>query len=92
MFAPADVYLKDNNTYLKYSQDETMKSLYSQINWSNWYAFPPGTGRHETEHERGFYQWAIENKYPVGTTHPLEQAHAAAANLMQDKFNSLISI
>lgn len=91
LFAPADNYLRNNSTYLKFSQDDTMKSLYSQINWDNWYAFPPGTGRHETEHERGFYQWALENKYPVGTTHPLEQAHADAANLMTDKFNELIS-
>ena len=36
---------------------------------------------------RGFYQWAIENKYPVGTTHPLEEAHAAAAELLQETFD-----
>ena len=36
---------------------------------------------------RGFYQWAVENKYPVGTTHPLDEAHAAAAKLLRETFN-----
>jgi hypothetical protein len=43
-----------------------------------------------TTDPRGFYQWARENKYPVGTTHPLEAAHADAAKLMQEKFNELV--
>jgi hypothetical protein len=91
LFTPADIFLKDSSTYHKFVQDETIQSLYSQITWHNWYVFPPGTGKHETEHERGFYQWAMENKYPVGTTHPLELAHSDAATLMMDKFNKLIS-
>jgi hypothetical protein len=92
LFAPADIYLENHNNCLKHSQDATMSTVYNQINWDNWYTFPPGAGKHETEHDRGFYQWAIENKYPAGTTHPLEQAHADAAHLMKDKFNELVSI
>jgi len=90
LFCPADTYLKDNDICIRHLQDDTMRSVYNQINWDNWYAFPPGTGKHETEHPRGFYQWAIENKYKVGTTHPLEDAHTDAARLMQEKFNELV--
>jgi hypothetical protein len=90
LFAPADIYLKDNDTYLRHKNDVTMSAIYNQINWGNWYTFPPGEGKHETEHERGFYQWALENKYKVGTTHPLESAHRDAAQLMQEKFNELV--
>jgi hypothetical protein len=90
LFAPADIYLKDNDICLRHAQDTTMSTVYNQINWDNWYAFPPGVSKHETEHPRGFYQWALENKYKVGTTHPLEDAHRAAAQLMQEKFNELV--
>jgi hypothetical protein len=90
IFVPADTYLNGNDIYLRHEHDDSIRALYTQINWNNWYAFPPGAGKHETEHERGFYQWAIENKYKVGTTHPLEDAHRDAAELMQEKFNELV--
>ena len=55
-----------------------------------WYMFPAGTEPGETLTPRGFYQWAVENKYAVGPdNHPLEQAHADAANLLLDKFNEV---
>jgi hypothetical protein len=54
--------------------------------------FPPGVGANQTETPRGFYQWAVENKYPVGPeNHPLEQAHIDASKLMQEKFNDLVT-
>jgi len=90
LFAPADIYLENNGIYLRHKNDPTMNSIYSQINWHKWYTFPPGTHPHETQDPRGFYQWAVENKYPVGTTHPLEEAHQDAANLMKDRFNELV--
>ena len=31
-----------------------------------------------------------ENKYKIGVTHPLEDAHQDAAKLMQEKFNELV--
>ena len=44
-----------------------------------------------TTSPRGFYQWAVENKYDIGPMqHPLEQAHRDAAILMQEKFNELV--
>lgn len=82
----------DNRLFYNNSVDTDMyiNTLYKQIDFDCWYMFPPGTKAHETQEPRGFYQWAIENKYPVGTTHPLEQAHYDAAQLMKDKFNELV--
>ena len=70
--------------------DPNVKALLSQVNMDKWYLFPRGHGVNQVETPRGFYQWAMENKYPVGTTHPLEQAHQAAANIMQEKFNEMV--
>jgi hypothetical protein len=53
--------------------------------------FPSGKGPDQTESPRGFYQWAVENKYDCGKeNHPLEQAHQDAANLMKEQFNELV--
>lgn len=73
------------------SQDEYLRDLYESIDWDNWYFFPAGTSASETQYPRGFYQWAIENNYEVGTTHPLEQAHYDAYILIKDKFNELVA-
>jgi hypothetical protein len=88
LFVPADIYLEDAH----YAQlnDTTMSAIYNQIKWEHWYTFPKGTKTNETRFPRGFYQWAVENKYPIGTSHPLEQAHFDASKLMQEKFNELV--
>jgi hypothetical protein len=88
MFTCADNRILQNYTIEQ--NDTVIKSLVMQLDMSRWFWFPAGTESHETCEARGFYQWAIENKYPVGTTHPLEPAHAAAAELMKDKFNELV--
>jgi hypothetical protein len=91
-------YLKSNNIpYLFTAVDNTIfhnrtvsdqtdsyvRSLYNQIDHSNWYWFPKS---------KGFYQWAVENKYNVGpTAHPLEQAHIDAAELIKDKFHEMVT-
>ena len=71
--------------------DSVINSLYEQIDFEFWFWFPAGLDPHETQNPRGFYQWALENKYPMGTTHPLEPAHQAAAQLMKEKFNELVT-
>ena len=84
---------QDNNIFHHYettSNNLNIKTLNEQIDMDNWYLFPRGYGVDQVEHPRGFYQWAMENKYPVGTTHPLEQAHADAAKFMQEKFNEMV--
>ena len=70
--------------------DSTINSLIQQIDLTKWFWFPAGTEVNETRERRGFYQWAMENKYPIGTTHPLELAHQDAAQLMKEKFNELV--
>lgn len=62
-----------------------------KLDYTNWFLFPPGFGPDQTETPRGFYQWAVENKYSCGIQdHPLEAAHLAAAELMKEKFNELV--
>ena len=83
----------DNSLIYNYTvsqNDSTIMSLVNQIDFSQWFWFPRGEAEWETQKPRGFYQWAKENKYPIGTTHPLEQAHADAAKLMQEKFNEMV--
>jgi len=52
---------------------------------------PPGKEANETQAPRGFYQWALENKYSIAPMgHPLEEAHHDASLLLEDKFNELV--
>jgi len=63
-----------------------------EIDWKKWYLFPVGTDTNETTTPRGFYQWAIENKYNMGGDgHPLESAHKDAAQLIKEKFDEMVS-
>ena len=62
-----------------------------KLDYSNWFMFPPATEKWLTTEPRGFYQWAVENKYKCGVDkHPLEQAHQDAAELMREKFNEMV--
>jgi len=90
LFVPADNHFYDHPNYFR-RKDEYIDSLYNQIDWNNWFFFESGTQVNHTKEPRGFYQWAVENKYPVGTTHPLEEAHSAAAILLKEKFNELVT-
>lgn len=88
MFTCADTSLLYN--YTIDLRDPVIMSVFNQIDLDKWFLFPKSENSWETTQPRGFYQWAVENKYPVGTTHPLEQAHQDAAKLMQEKFNELV--
>lgn len=90
LFLPADNHFYNHPNYYR-QQDEYLDSLYKQIKWNQWFFFESGTRANETKEPRGFYQWAMENKYPVGTTHPLEEAHADAATLIKEKFDELVT-
>lgn len=68
-----------------------LELLDSRTNMDNWYLFPEGTDPGDTLTPRGFYQWAVENKYSIGPDgHPLEQAHRDAADLIKEKFDELV--
>lgn len=89
LFMPADNHFYDHPNYYR-QRDEIIDSLYNQIDWGQWFFFEVGAGPDQTIEPRGFYQWAVENKYPIGTTHPLEEAHSAAAELIKEKFDELV--
>jgi len=86
MFTCADNLLFYNHSM----SDANVQALHNQIDHDHWFWFPAGVDPQDTCQPRGFYQWAVENKYPVGATHPLESAHQAATQLMQGKFNELV--
>lgn len=86
-------YLKLNNiSYLFLSVDQSIeeckywcskdsnKRLLNQIDFSNWFWFPG---------DLGFYTWSLENKFPFGTTHPLEPAHSEAAELIYEHLRTI---
>ena len=79
MFTCADYSFVESYTIK--NPDVTIQSLFDQVDFSKWFIFPDN---------KGFYQWAMDNKYPIGDTHPLEAAHRDAALLMKDKFYELV--
>jgi hypothetical protein len=90
LFMTSDNHFYHHENYVR-SHDADIDNLYNNINWQNWFWFPPGIQTNETLAPRGFYQWAIENKYNMGSAgHPLEQAHKDAAELIKEKFNELV--
>ena len=90
LFTAADNCIVQNFT-IEQPADVYVKNLYDQIDQTNWFWFPKGSEEHETVQPRGFYQWAMENKYSVGVTnHPLELAHLDASKLIKEQFNELV--
>jgi hypothetical protein len=80
-----------NISYLFTCVDNCIVTDNPKIKWDNWYFFPPGTEANQTTIPRGFYQWAVENKYSIGPDgHPLELAHEDAAMLIKEKFDELV--
>jgi hypothetical protein len=72
--------------------DKVMGSMYHNLDWRRWFFFPQGERYPKTTTPRGFYQWAVEEKYQQGPQlHPLEAAHKQAAKLMSDRFLTAIS-
>lgn len=68
IFTAADENIIDVNT-----DDESVKTLQQQLNklWG-WFD------------NKGFYTWARDEKYPFGTTHPLDLAHIEAAHIFYE--------
>ena len=75
--------LADNSLFYKEldqhkEQDQFMKALHKEIDFTNWYFFG--------ERCMGFNQWALLEDYERGTTHPLDKSHRDAVKLMSLKF------
>ena len=60
--------------------DQTLKTLLTQIDFNRWAYFPINLG---------FYNWAKENNFSFGTTHPLEDAHIAASDILYERIRNL---
>jgi len=82
MFTLADNSLFYQELTHHKNQDSFLNALHSEIDLSKWFFFG--------ERCMGFNQWALLNDYPRGTTHPLDQAHADAVQLMLPTFKKLI--
>jgi hypothetical protein len=71
--------------------DRVMESMHHHLDWRRWFFFPQGERYPKTETPRGFYQWAVEERYEQGPQlHPLEDAHKSAARLISDRFLTLL--
>ena len=81
MFTLADNTLFYNEFKQHKDQDPLMTALHNEIDFSKWYSFG--------ERMMGFNQWAMLEGYPRGTTHPLDEAHQDAVQLMLPTFNKL---
>ncbi len=82
MFTLADNSLFYNNNEQHKDKDKFMSALHNEIDLTKWFFFG--------ERKMGFNQWALLNNYPRGTTHPLDEAHKDAVQLMLPTFNKLI--
>lgn len=82
IFCSADSNIQSNEIYHR-RKDSCIDSIYNSIDWLSWFSF-------DQQSSKGFYPWACDNKYSIGTTHPLEQAHIEAANLIEERFNALV--
>lgn len=72
LFTGVDSCLFDN--VKKHLEDPSMRTLFNQLD-NNWFWFPKN---------RGFYTWAKEERFPFATTHPKEEAHQEAAQLIYE--------
>ena len=79
IFSMVDEALLNNCTYSM--NDENISILYNQIDFDRWITFP---------NNQGFYTWARDFKYPIGSSHPLEPAHVDAATYIKENYNELV--
>ena len=85
------IFTAADNIVFSYKDDPQLQAYWAMVDFNNWYMFPAANEPWNTVTPRGFYQWAVENKYPIGPyQHPLEQAHQDAAELIKGKFNELV--
>lgn len=78
LFTGVDKCLIDNVN--KHTTDLSVQTLWQQLDFNKWFWFPK---------DKGFYTWAKDNKFPFATTHPREEAHIEATNLIYEHFRNL---
>ena len=78
MFTLADNSLFYRDYEHHKDQDNFMKALHDEIDFTKWFSFG--------ERMMGFNQWTLLNGYERAVTHPLDKAHEDAIMLMQPNF------
>jgi hypothetical protein len=63
-----------------FKNDSTLTTLLSQFDRKKWVWFPTNLG---------FYEWAKEKGFPIGTTHPLEEAHIEAEKIIYEHLRNI---
>jgi len=81
--------LADNSLFYKEmehhkDQDSFLKAMHDEIDFTKWFSFG--------ERMMGFNQWSLLEDYARGTTHPLDEAHRDAVQLMLPTFKKLIGV
>jgi hypothetical protein len=66
-----------------FKNDVTLTTLLKQLNPNRWMWFPTNLG---------FYEWALENKFPFGATHPLEESHQEAEKLVYEYLRNFCGV
>ena len=82
MFTLADNSLFYHEFEQHKDKDNLLSALHKEIDFTKWFSFG--------DRMMGFNQWAMLEDYPRGITHPLDEAHHDAVNLMLPTFNKLI--
>lgn len=83
LFTFSDTDFMNNRSFN--GAEPSIVALRNQLDLTKTFLFP------SAKRPSGFYQWAQENKYRMGTTHPLEEAHRDAAELIKGKFNEMVT-
>lgn len=60
--------------------DQSLTAMLSELDMSRLFLFPDC---------QGFYVWAVRSNYPIGDTHPLEEAHRDAAIMIRKFIDEL---
>jgi len=77
LFTVADSFIINSQ---RHANDPSYKTLLDLTKNVNWFLFP---------YDKGFYNWALDEKFPFATTHPREEAHIEAANLIYEHIRNL---
>jgi hypothetical protein len=65
---------------IKIYQNQSLETLEKLVNKDYWIWFPE---------QQGFYTWAQHEKFPFGTTHPLEEAHLEAEHIVYENLRHI---
>ena len=82
MFTLADNSLFYNGQTPHSDIDPFLQKLHKEIDLTKWFFFG--------QRNMGFNQWALLNDYKRGMTHPLDDAHRNAVDLMMPKYRKTI--